>query len=185
MRTRYLFLGLVFVIAGCVWRAHPRVSSINNDTSIVFPRFFERSAVKVEAGAGPYELDGVVLRAISIAANDFLPPSDEEQPCWDRQEAYRYRVIRQGDIIFVRIIEDTEYCGSEYVAVDTGAKYAISTDGRILRRSIGAEPEETVERHPSEPDARPSAAGQHDGGANPPRPELPPLPPAVPDGGSH
>src|SRR5690348_8949525 len=70
--------------------------------------------------AGPYELDGVVLRAIMIAANDFLPPALDKTPCLARPEAYQYRVIRQGDIVFVHIMEDLEHCGLQYIAVDSG-----------------------------------------------------------------
>jgi hypothetical protein len=68
--------------------------------------------------------------------------SDKERSCGNRQEAQRYRVIRQGNIIFVRIDEDTAFCGGGYLSLDSGAKYAISTDGRILRRLVDGEPEE-------------------------------------------
>ncbi|MBE4747146.1 hypothetical protein G4177_03020 [Corallococcus sp. ZKHCc1 1396] len=74
--------------------------------------------------------------------DDFIPPgSNEERPCWGRPEAYRSRVIRQGDVFFILIHEDPEACGSQFVGVDTGASYAVSLDGRILRRSAGAEPD--------------------------------------------
>lgn len=116
---------------------------IEEDRTIVFPRFHERSAIRIGAGEGPYELDGVVLRAILIAARDFLPPAEKDQPCRNKLEAHRYRVIRQGDIVFVQIEDDDEFCGLKYLSLDTGAKYAIHSDGRILRRIIGAEPEDT------------------------------------------
>jgi hypothetical protein len=148
MRTRILALGLGCALAGCV--QHPRPVPIENDRSIVFPQFFEQDAIEVGAKAEPYELEGVVLQAISIAANDFLPPSTKERPCGDRPEAQRYRVIRQGSIIFVRIDEDPAFCGGGYVSLDSGAKYAISTDGRILRRVVDGEPEGPFE--PQRPD---------------------------------
>ncbi len=75
-----------------------------------------------------------------VAANDFLPPAGRKQACWDKQEAHRYRIIRQGDIIFVRIDDDLEFCGLQYVSLHTGATYAISTDGRILRRMFDGQP---------------------------------------------
>jgi hypothetical protein len=159
----------------------------------------------VGVGDVPYELDGVVLRAIMIAANDYRPPGDKDQPCWDRQEAHQYRVIRQGNVIFVDISEDLEFCGLKYVSVDSGAKYAISTDGRIMRRIMGAEPEEPLS--PATPDAgdqrasdspvpshtmsapenmppRISPPEQQDGGGAPVPLGPPPVPLSVPDGGS-
>lgn len=110
--------------------------TVEDDRSIVFPPFFECTPVEVGAPGQPYQLDGVTLKAISIAANDFLPPERANTPCFDRQEAHSYRVIRQGEIIFVRIDEIPEYCGRKHGGLDSGARYAISTDGRILRRIL-------------------------------------------------
>ncbi|MBN1204589.1 MAG: hypothetical protein JXB05_06660 [Myxococcaceae bacterium] len=124
---------------------------VEDDRSIVFPQFFERTAVEVGTQGALYELEGVVLQAVMIAANDFLPPSAKERPCWDRQEAHRYRVIRQGNVIFIRIDEDPASCGGGYVPLDSGAKYAVSTDGRILRRVVDGEPEGPL--GPAAPDA--------------------------------
>ena len=108
----------------------------------MFPPFYAQSAFPVGVEARPYELDGRLLQAVRVAMDDFIPPgSGEERPCWGRPEAYRSRVIRQGDVFFILIHEDPEACGSQYVGVDTGARYAVSLDGRILRRSVGAEPE--------------------------------------------
>jgi hypothetical protein len=174
MTTRDLPLVFAVLVAGCM-RA-PRPPPLENDPSIVFPPFFEQSAIEVGAGGGTYALDGVVLRAVMIAANDFLPSADKERPCWDRPESHRYRVIRQGNILFVRIDEDLESCGLQYVSLDTGASYAISTDGRILRRLRDGEPEALPA--PATPDA-----GGQDGGPAPARPEPIPVPPTVPDGG--
>jgi hypothetical protein len=61
-------------------------------------------------------------------------------------EAHTYRFIRQGDIIFIYIEEDLKYCGRQYPALDSGAKYAISRDGRILRRVIGSQADHVVWR---------------------------------------
>ncbi|MFL5349038.1 MAG: hypothetical protein ACJ8AT_29925 [Hyalangium sp.] len=80
-----------------------------------------------------------------IAANDYLPPEGKNRPCEYRQEAQRYRLLREGDIILVYIYEDNAYCGYPYPAMDSEAKYAISTDGRILRRILGGEPEDSAE----------------------------------------
>jgi hypothetical protein len=177
MRTRILAFGVGCALTGCV--QHPRPVPIQNDRSIVFPQFFEQDPVEVGAKADPYELEGVVLQAITIAANDFLPPSTKDRPCWDRPEAHRYRVIRQGPIIFVRIDEDAAFCGGGYVSLDSGAKYAISTDGRILRRVVDGEPEGPFE--PQTPDAaNPRTPGEMSGGS---AGDAGPLP-SSPDGGS-
>ena len=140
MRTRHLPLALTLLLSSCALfqRATPPVEE---DTSIRFPEFYEQFATRVGEGARPYELDGAMLRALSLAANDFLPPDGRERPCWERQEAFSYRVIRQGSLIFVRISPDPAACGSQTLSLDGGARYAISTEGRILRRLFGAEPD--------------------------------------------
>jgi hypothetical protein len=142
----------MFAVAlfSCVRPPSPRPAPLESDPSIVFPQFFERESVQVGAGAQPYELDGVTLRAITIAANDFLPPDTKSRRCEDRLEGQRYRVIRQGDVIFVRIDEDPAACGRSALALDSGAKYAIRADGRILRRVFDGEPEGPFE--PASPD---------------------------------
>ncbi|HEX8436599.1 hypothetical protein [Archangium sp.] len=142
MRTKNLTLGLAVILASCVLPQRP--VPVENDRSIVFPRFFEHSAVEVGAGGAAYELDGVVLRAVMRAANDFLPPGNGKRPCVKTQEAHRYRVIRQGNIIFVRIDENLEFCGLQYVALDTGVTYAISAEGRILRRVFDGQPDQPL-----------------------------------------
>ncbi|WNG51424.1 hypothetical protein F0U60_50315 [Archangium minus] len=173
---RNLPLVLVVCLSGCILRnlfqppAPPQY-----DNSIVFPRFFEQEAVEIGAKDEPYELDGVTLRAITIAANDFLPIGAKNPPCENRQEAQRYRVIRRGDILFVYIYEDYEYCGNP-MPLDSGAKYAISTDGRILQRIIDGQPEEPF--GPVSPDAGdqwvPAKPGVPSGDA--------PVSPSTPDG---
>jgi hypothetical protein len=154
---------------------------VEDDKSILFPRFFEQQATQVGAGSNPYELDGVTLRAIQIAANDFLPPGDKNPPCEFKQEAHRYRVIRHGDIIFVYVYEDPKYCEFTSPALDSGAKYAISTEGRILRRVVDGQPEEPFE--PVNLDAggwvpaRPGVPSGYDPIENPPPRASPPEPP--------
>lgn len=178
MKTRILLLVLGCALTTCVLRSGPRLVPVEDDRSIVFPQFFEQTAVEVGAQDAPYELEGAVLQAIMIAANDFLPPGIKERPCWNRQEAHRYRVIRQGSVIFVRIDEDPAFCGGGYVPLDSGAKYAISTDGRILRRVVDGEPEPPLA--PTASDAgRPPALREL---SNPSASDAGP-PPGAPDGG--
>jgi hypothetical protein len=78
-----------------------------------------------------------------IAANDFLGSDDKSQSCWAGR-GMQYRVIRQGEAIFVYVLRDLSACGLSYAVADSGAKYAISADGRILRRVVDGEPPEHV-----------------------------------------
>ncbi|MBJ6760535.1 hypothetical protein JGU66_07150 [Myxococcaceae bacterium JPH2] len=71
-----------------------------------------------------------------IAANDLFPPGTRAASCANRMEAQTYRVIRKGDVIFIFIEENLAACGRRFPAMDSGAKYAIGTDGRILRRIV-------------------------------------------------
>jgi hypothetical protein len=130
MKTQFFSLALSIVLSGCVRSPRSPEVPIENDLSVRFPQFFEHEAIAVGAGQVPYELDGEVLRAIMIATNDLLSPSIADQPCRSRLEAQFYRVIREQNIIFVYIYENHAYCGRQYPAPDSGAKYAISTDGR-------------------------------------------------------
>lgn len=194
MRRTDLHLALAVILVGCA--QHPGLPPVpvEDDPSIAFPSFSAQPAVQVGSGGVAYELDGVVLRALMIAANHYRPPGGEEQPCWARQEAQRYQVIRQGDIVFVDISEDLEFCGLAYISLDSGATYAISTDGRILRRLAGAHPERILGSAsadagtPSDAGPPPSSspsqpAEHHDGGVGPAGPVPSSVPPPVPDGG--
>lgn len=139
MKKELLFLVLAIPLMSCV--RSPRPTARAEDPSIVFPHFHEQAAVQVGAQDSSYELDGSLLRALTLAANDFLPPDAKRPACWDRQESHRYRVIRQADIIFVRIDEAPEACGQRAPALHSGASYAISQDGRILRSLIDGQPD--------------------------------------------
>jgi hypothetical protein len=80
-------------------------------------------------------VDGFTLQAIRIAADDFLNPDSSNAPCRDKQIAYGYQALRQGDIIFVRIEFKPENCQMTYGLLDGGVTYAINTEGQILRKS--------------------------------------------------
>jgi hypothetical protein len=98
-------------------------------------------------------IDGPVLQALRIAADDFLPPGRQPRGCEDTQAAYDYEVIREQDIIFVQIAENPRYCGGRFYALDGAVRYAISTDGRILRRVADGEPDgwEAADAGPATP----------------------------------
>jgi hypothetical protein len=137
MKRYFLLLPPICIaVVSCIRSFSPQLADVENDTSIRFPQFFERAAVDVAQPGQIYQLDGVTLRALAIAANDFLSPDHAKIPCEDRQEAHLYRIIRREDVIFIRIDENPEHCGHKYGRFDSGAKYAISTDGRILRRAL-------------------------------------------------
>lgn len=137
MNKAILFLVLALPLSHCA--RSPRAAAREEDPSIVFPHFYEQVAVEVGARDGTYELDGATLRALALAADDFLPDT-QQRACWDRQESHRYRVIRHQGIIFVRIDEDPEACGQRAPALHSGASYAVSREGRILRRLIDGQP---------------------------------------------
>jgi hypothetical protein len=110
----------------CVKRsAHPSMQ----DMSIQLPVF--DSALQVDA-----TLDGHMLQATRIAADDYLDPTRSDPPCQLKQESYEYRALRQGEVVFVRIDFKPQSCGDNIDMLDAGATYAISVDGRILRRAL-------------------------------------------------
>ncbi len=127
---------LASTLVACVRAPSPPSTPVQEDPSITFPQFFDKEALTVGTEGKSYELDGEMLRALTIAINDFLPSESHETPCWRRREAQLYRVIRQQNIIFIYIHENHVHCGRAYPALDSGAKYAISSDGRILRRLL-------------------------------------------------
>jgi hypothetical protein len=82
------------------------------------------------------DVDGYTLQAIRIAADDLLNADPTGLPCGEKQVSYRYRALRKGDVIFVRIEFKPENCGRTVGMLDDGATYAIGVDGRILRREL-------------------------------------------------
>lgn len=148
MTPRNLIFSVAIIFSGCVRRPEPFWTPAENDKSIIFPLSVGSDFVEIKAQEKTYELDGEVLRALMIVSNDLFPPgiSNLNLPCWARHEAHTYRFTRREDIIFVYVGEDPEYCGRKVAALDSGAKYAISKDGRILRRVIGSEPDHDIWR---------------------------------------
>ncbi|RKH05121.1 hypothetical protein D7X74_34845 [Corallococcus sp. CA047B] len=102
----------------------------------MFPQFFEHAPLRLGASGQPFLMDGSVLRALTLAANDFLPPGQAAPPCTDSLASHVFRIIQREELIFVRIDEDPAACGRPHPGLDSGAKYAISRDGRILRRVL-------------------------------------------------
>jgi hypothetical protein len=137
MMPRKLTFVIAIALSSCVRKPVQFSTPVEDDTSVIFPLSVGRGLVEVEARKETYELlDGEVLRALMIAANDYIPPGIVNPPCWARQEALQYRFTRLEDIIFVYVDENPAYCSSRLRPIHSGAKYAISKDGRILRRVI-------------------------------------------------
>ncbi|RKH01425.1 hypothetical protein D7Y13_36200 [Corallococcus praedator] len=127
-------------------------SSRVEDPSIVFPDFSSRVALSTDAPGQVYALDGALLRAGVLAADAFLPREHEGRSCWNRRESYRFRILREGDIAFVRIDADPRACTPGVRLLDGGATYAVRiSEGRILRSLHDGEPDGT--RAPGSPDA--------------------------------
>ena len=152
---KHLFLVAAILLTHCARRSP--TSPIQEDRPIAFPKFYERFPSKTNEGGQFYHLDGATLVALSIAANDFAPKDRNDVPCWDRQEAFHYQFVRQGDIIFVRIDSNPSHCEHKFLIMDGGVQYAISLDGRILRRIFDGEPEGPLPLHSTD------AGGQRSG----------------------
>lgn len=134
---RKLLVLIALALSGCVRKPEQFATPAGNDMSVIFPLSVGRGLIEVEASKATYDLlDGEVLRALMIAANDYIPPGISNPPCWARHEALTYRFTRREDIIFVHVDENFAYCGRKLRPMHSGAKYAISKDGRILRRVI-------------------------------------------------
>ena len=132
---------LAVLLSGCLRNPFPPKAVVEEERSVVFPRFYDQPSVKLGEQGGHFELDGESLRAVLVAVQDFLPARAKDQPCASRLESQRYHLIRQGSVIFVYIYEDATACGDGGGTLDSGAKYAISAEGRILRRVFDGEPE--------------------------------------------
>jgi hypothetical protein len=86
-------------------------------------------------------IDGPMFRALRVAADDFFPAWGPPRACIDTPEAYKYYAVQRGETIYVAILQEPGYCGRAYSSLDSGARYAISMDGRILRRMLDGEPD--------------------------------------------
>ncbi|NOK14798.1 hypothetical protein [Corallococcus exercitus] len=182
MRARTLFIVSALMLCGCM-KAH-RPALVEAEPSLVFPSFFASTGETVGSPGRAYALDGSVLRALTLAVADFLPPATPSTPCWDRPESHRYSILREPGVIFIRIEEDPTACGRQVPALHSGARYAFSDDGRLLRRLMDGEPEQVPDEAPSQDDTgedaapgTPPAPGPQPGGP-------PPRFSHAPDGGT-
>jgi hypothetical protein len=136
MKKAGCILVTALLFASCLKSSAPLTPNVEEDPSIVFPSFFAQPSVAAGAEGVVFALDGETLRALLVATRDLLPPQDSVVSCGSRLESQQYRIVRQGDVIFIRIDENPMACGRTHPAMDSGASYAVHRDGRLLRRSI-------------------------------------------------
>lgn len=125
-------VALVLGLLGCARRPEPLSAPVLEDRTVRFPVFSD-----ADAGVGaPVVLDGETLRALTIVSQDLFPMGSAATSCDSRPESYTYRVLRQDGLLFVYVDENPAACGRRFPSLDSGAKYALRPDGRILRRVI-------------------------------------------------
>jgi hypothetical protein len=170
MRRSYLLA--VAALWGCVKNPASPPAPLQEDKAIVFPSFSGPAVEVASQSTISYDMDGVTLRALVTALDDFLPSESRNQHCWSRPESYRYRIVRQENVIYIRIHAAPSSCEGKVLMLDSGARYAISTEGRILRRLFTGEPDWN-----SGSAVRDGGPGQGDSGECPDagHPELAPI----------
>ncbi|RKI16972.1 hypothetical protein D7Y15_11345 [Corallococcus sp. AB030] len=131
LKTVALVLGLL----GCARRPEPLSAPVLEDRTVRFPVSSNADAGVILAGV-PVVLDGETLRALSIVSRDLFPMGSAATSCDSRPESYTYRVLRQDGLLFVFVDENPAACGRRFPSLDSGAKYALRPDGRILRRVV-------------------------------------------------
>ena len=123
-----------------------RLRPVQQDPNVQCPNFYETLPIEITAdGGGIFEFDDLPVQALQVATEDYFQgPRPLGKPCsypkdafTYRRDAYTYRLVRQGDIVFVKIVADPDKCGRHGLS-DEGATYAIGPDGEILHRHMGA-----------------------------------------------
>lgn len=130
-------------LGGCPSRSTPA-----QDRSVRCPDFYETEPTQIAADGGIFELDDLVIQALQVATGDFFEgPRPLGRPCSGERWAYSYRVVRRGDIVFVKITGKPQQCGLKVIS-HAGATYAIDPDGKILHRHWGDTLLDDYEGHP-------------------------------------
>lgn len=141
LRTVALILGLL----GCARRPEPLSAPVLDDRSIHFPVPSGADVIRVGVPGAPVVLDGETLRALMIVSRDLFPMGSAASSCDSRPESFTYRVLRQDGLLFVYVDEEPSACGRRFPSLDSGAKYALRADGRILRRVVdGVDPDDDL-----------------------------------------
>lgn len=97
---------------------------------VKFPDSFEKGV----------HLNGPMMAALKVAADDFLPPGtkvkgDNERiaQCLSRWETFDTSVLQVGDdLYFVSFLPRPSRCGLDDIVLDAGATYAIDGKGCVL-----------------------------------------------------
>ncbi|KFE63204.1 hypothetical protein DB31_2797 [Hyalangium minutum] len=110
--------------------------------SIKVPQLLGVKATPVGVQDTLYRLDGTTVRALAIATQDFFSSSGQGKECWQNAGGHRYELFQQEGITFVHISADLVNCWQEFAPMDYGVTYAISAEGRILRRISSGEPDD-------------------------------------------
>ncbi|RKG71961.1 hypothetical protein D7V88_38890 [Corallococcus terminator] len=134
MTLRAVVLGLGLL--GCARRPEPLSAPVLDDKTVHFPVLTGADVIRVGAAGVPVVLDGETLRALMIVSRDLFPLGSAASSCDSRPESFTYRVLRQDGLLFVYVNEEPSACGRRFPALDSGAKYALRADGRILRRVV-------------------------------------------------
>jgi hypothetical protein len=154
---RYLLFSTALLLVTCARGPASTAPMRGYDESIRFPKALPVGGMRLGGTNERLLIDGEIIQAIIVAAKDFIP-SSSRSGCFTKPSDFFYGVLREGDIIFISISPDYPSCERGPWPMDWGAMYAISTDGRILRRADDEEPDEP-------PPPLPSDAGESgDGG---------------------
>lgn len=86
---------LLFTVACCIPK--PPDWYRNQDWSIEFPSYWGNQ-IKPDV-----TLDGPTFRALQTAVADYMPPTSERRACMFTPEGHTYKILRQGDIIFIEM----------------------------------------------------------------------------------
>jgi hypothetical protein len=100
--------------------------ALPQDPGVRCPNFYEAVPSRIGTDGGIFEFDDLLVQALQVATHDFF---DDLTFCAAGRPVTKYRAIRQGDIVFIKIEGDPEKCG---------ASYAIDATGKILHRHLGS-----------------------------------------------
>ena len=117
---------------------------------VVFPKLFGVEGTAVGEQGRLYGMEGITLRALLAAIDDFRLASLQGHPCGSAPEEQLYRIFDQGKLIFIEITANPSRCKPDSSMVAHGMKYAISPEGRILRRISSGGPDDVPALQPSD-----------------------------------
>lgn len=140
---RRLLLLSPLLLSSCL-RGAPVSSAAPADEapSLQVPQLLGVKATPVGEQGALYRLDGTTVRALTVATQDFFSASGQGKECWQNTEGHRYELFQQDGVTFVHITANFATCWQKFAPMDYGVTYAISAEGRILRRIFTGEPDD-------------------------------------------